>query len=612
MATILATTSLPLTGSGGPVLAGGARLAASSSPLPQRITGEADYLIDTTAAGGAIQSIDFWSSATYGLVVLAVINGRVKGYQLDGTVVVDGAAANGKCIFKVSSDLYWISRNTASASYWELDLNAGTINAKTIPSTSRRQVWPVSGGTAGKAWQVSTGTTLEEFTVATGAATGRSITAAGAINCAYPGTLGGVPSIFVLTSGLVTQYKESDLSTVRTFAASGASGLPGSNVGTTMVIDPTGLPVVWSVDGNFDRLSTAATNQGGVADRYLWSGPAQRGPGQVTSGGGAQQQGGLAWSTDGRYMAFLSSSLDGANDNRVIRVVNIQAQTAAWSYTVEYSGTFKGLQVAGAMGLLYGVTDGWRAGTTIDHRRLTWSYQRTGTGTTDPSPVAFEPNATLAVPITAGQTLVVTGTFTPALLRPYEPTAYLTELELLYSYEAAEDDQSVPVDPATATTLDVIRAAQLAALRAITPRVLADLQFDYLDEIDLAAWAAAGAPGSEIFRKVLWERAGTSDVEGVQDAFLRQVEETVSLQVFYPELLELYGRERYGSMESVIRSDARQVRDALYATRNYVTGQVFCLVEIGALQRTSEGAWVQPFVLTIRYWEAQSLYLTAS
>lgn len=422
---------VPLTGAGGPTLAGGARYAAAASPLPARVTTEADTVIDLSAVG-RIQGFIF-SEADDGVICVFNALGVTRKYNFSGTQIWTATTTNGWAPYRRSATEFAVSRSNSVANYWSLD-ESGTVTAKTgLTSAANKQIIKVIGGTSGKSWRVVLGSSVTEFDETTGADVGGGRAIAATVLAAWGGTRAGVPSLFVLTSGLVTQYKESDLTTVTAFVANGASPSPGGAFGSCLVVDPSGLPVVWTPSGDIDRLSVAATNQVGVADRYIHSGPESRGPGCFTSGSNLQQAGFIDWTADGRYVAFLAPSPDQTLDNRLIRIVNIQAQTSQWDVTVPAGSTqvLTRINVAGATGHLYGVTDAaYRSGTTRDHRRITWTYQRRDSGTTDASPVAFEPNDTLSVSLTAGQTLRIVATFTADILRPYEEAPYIAGLTI--------------------------------------------------------------------------------------------------------------------------------------------------------------------------------------
>lgn len=89
---------------------------------------------------------------------------------------------------------------------------------------------------------------------------------------------------------------------------------------------------------------------------------------------------------------------------------------------------------------------------------------------------------------------------------------------------------------------------------------------------------------------------------GTGDAILRMEEVTVTIA--YPDLPMLYGDDP-DSIEDTIRTDARQVRDALIDPGHLIAGCQAVMPNIKAPQR-GNGIWFQDVVCEITYYEAQT------
>jgi hypothetical protein len=128
-------------------------------------------------------------------------------------------------------------------------------------------------------------------------------------------------------------------------------------------------------------------------------------------------------------------------------------------------------------------------------------------------------------------------------------------------------------------------------------------KFDHVSKIKLLEQPKT----SEIFRRFEFLRGGEQEGTGFFAPDLREVIEPTTLVIAYPALREMYGADQFDDIEELIRADAKEVRELLYAPTNYVTGQTLCEVAIGEPERQGD-LYLQPFTLTLHYYEAQDLY----
>lgn len=120
----------------------------------------------------------------------------------------------------------------------------------------------------------------------------------------------------------------------------------------------------------------------------------------------------------------------------------------------------------------------------------------------------------------------------------------------------------------------------------------------------LADWADGSS--SIQFRKFEWLRSAPSAEPLVllPDTIMRVDQATVT--VAYPTMPALYGTDDLDSMEDLIRSDARQFRDALLSPGNLVDG---CCAVLPTIQEPQRGdkVWFQSIVCELTYYETQTL-----
>lgn len=158
---------------------------------------------------------------------------------------------------------------------------------------------------------------------------------------------------------------------------------------------------------------------------------------------------------------------------------------------------------------------------------------------------------------------------------------------------------------AVTTTYAAIRDNYIRLIEAITPTLLSQLAFRRgLRRQELEVWADGA--GSAAFRKFeIRQASGSADPNLLDPTALERHEEAVIL-LAYPVLPALYGTDDLDEMEKVMRSDAHQVRDAVFSPGNYLAGQYAAFVEIEEPDR-GDRVWYQPLRVTLMYLESQTL-----
>lgn len=158
---------------------------------------------------------------------------------------------------------------------------------------------------------------------------------------------------------------------------------------------------------------------------------------------------------------------------------------------------------------------------------------------------------------------------------------------------------------AVTTTYAAIRDQQIAKIEALTPTLLSQLLFRRAPRrYELAVWAESA--GSAALRK--FEIRGDEsepDPNLFDPTALERHEEAVIL-IAYPVMPALYGTDDLDEMEKVIRSDAHQVRDAVFSSGNYLAGQYAAFAGPGKTVR-GDRVWYREIAVTLQYLESQTL-----
>lgn len=157
------------------------------------------------------------------------------------------------------------------------------------------------------------------------------------------------------------------------------------------------------------------------------------------------------------------------------------------------------------------------------------------------------------------------------------------------------------------TTFEAIRDGYMAVIRALIPRRLSGIPFDFVDDESLVAWATR-MPSSELFRKCEFLSLGDTPPQSpVLEPSAQERHQPAVLTIAYPVLENLVGKEKYRELEDVMRDDAAQLHDKLFWSGNYQTGQSACMVTIAAPVRVNPQLYLQTLALQIDFYEATNL-----
>lgn len=123
----------------------------------------------------------------------------------------------------------------------------------------------------------------------------------------------------------------------------------------------------------------------------------------------------------------------------------------------------------------------------------------------------------------------------------------------------------------------------------------------------LRTWALT-AGGNVQFRLFEVSRAGSRVDAGTMDPSATMVNLPLRVTVVYPALPTLYGYRDLGQLEELIESDARQIRDALFAPGSLADGGHHAsIVEVQDVDRADGKIWFQEFTVTAKFYAAQAL-----
>lgn len=374
-------------------VSGGARLAAASGTLPQRITTEADGFIDTNAmgAGVAIQAVQMASDNSGDVIA---VNGS------SSTRRYTGAGSTWSQLWTASTGLgrslarrldvagkVMIARQTAGVAWLEVDEVTGVVVNRTLPSATSLQVFMVPGGTADRMWRHSGAAPLTESVISTGLDSGRTFSPTTCL-LAFGSNWDGTPSIYVLESATkLTRWNESTLTLMDTWTAAPGSdfGPPGSDFGRSgIIIQPDGRLIVRS-DNPFaiDRVpavGAADTHVLAGSERLIWGSHELGGPERSNLSGGAQYAPGFDISLNGRWICFIASTAASVFQ-RAIVVRNIQDQTAEWTQALTGQTSLIDINMPGERGNHYGrfgLLCNGHSNTVYDYRNTRAYYQRVG------------------------------------------------------------------------------------------------------------------------------------------------------------------------------------------------------------------------------------------
>lgn len=379
---------------------GGARVVASGSGLPQRITTAADTVLAgiSELRGGVVfdpDGLHVWVNLrTTGAIQKIRISDGATITNLSGLTTPENLS-------RALGSTKAYSGNTTQA--YQVDLVAGTLNTFTNPVANS---YHVVEGSAGKAW-ARTGNAAAgvytEFTLATGVATGRTI--ASSWDMVYDATNN---KLFALKSnGSVEKINEGTLAVELTWAAPSTTvhGIPFyGNTFRALVVDSARRPIVMDTStGHAYRYDAASA----VLDRRFLVAAAELGtPPGSTIGAARFQRQFMAFSDDDSRVCWLQANSTGGSisDTLDVRVVNIATQRARWSLPVGGNPVTVQEITAFTMGNAQFTVDAPPVGqaTAHDWRQAKWYYSIDAGARTQ-----FCPGDDLAIAVGAGSTLNV-------------------------------------------------------------------------------------------------------------------------------------------------------------------------------------------------------------
>jgi hypothetical protein len=157
------------------------------------------------------------------------------------------------------------------------------------------------------------------------------------------------------------------------------------------------------------------------------------------------------------------------------------------------------------------------------------------------------------------------------------------------------------------TTFEAIRDGYITVIRALTPRRLTNLKFDFVADESLVAWANR-MPSLELFRKAEFLTVGEAAPQSpVLEPSAQERKVAATLTLAYPVLENLVGHDKFRDLEDVMRDDAAQLHDKLFWSGNYQPGQSACFVTIAAPTRVNPQLYLQTLSLQIDFYEATNL-----
>lgn len=142
-------------------------------------------------------------------------------------------------------------------------------------------------------------------------------------------------------------------------------------------------------------------------------------------------------------------------------------------------------------------------------------------------------------------------------------------------------------------------------LEQLTPTLLPGSPFVRANRrYPLRAWADGT---TACLRHFEWTSAGDEqEVAQVQGEDVRFVRQFAALVVAYPSLPGIGGVDEMDSLEDLMESDARQIRDCLFSSGNLMADLYAVLPVIGTPERSGD-VWFQTFAIELQFRKAQTL-----
>jgi hypothetical protein len=157
------------------------------------------------------------------------------------------------------------------------------------------------------------------------------------------------------------------------------------------------------------------------------------------------------------------------------------------------------------------------------------------------------------------------------------------------------------------TTFEAIRDGYITVLRALVPRRMNEIRFDFIADETLVSWATR-MPALTVFRKAEFLTVGEVAPQAqVLEPSAQERKLQATLTIAYPVLENLVGPDKFRELEDVMRDDAAQLHDKLFWSGNYQPGQSACFVTIASPTRVNPQLYLQTLSLQIDFYEATNL-----
>lgn len=164
--------------------------------------------------------------------------------------------------------------------------------------------------------------------------------------------------------------------------------------------------------------------------------------------------------------------------------------------------------------------------------------------------------------------------------------------------------ENQPPTPVTTTTWCDVRDGIIAVLEALTPTLLGRLPFRHVHRA-FTVRQFVDRSGSAAVRKFDLRRE-TVVQQLYHAARVAEQRERAVLTVAYPTVLALYGIKDHDELERVMRSDARQIRDAVISFTNWIPGQKGAWLDVLPTKRAA-GAWFQEYEIRAEFLESMNI-----
>lgn len=336
------------------VLTNGARIATlemfDSVLLEDRFTVAQDIVVTNVIAdhNGIVadpDSLHFWTTRRSENAVkkIRISDGAVVANITTGISTPEAINTDGVSIFVACA---------GGNNIKQIDPSTATVTATYTSPTASPYHFVKTRNLADKGWVRtgnSTSGTYTEFTLSTGVATGRTL-GAGAAYHLVSTEESGTRYLYWTGGGNVLKLLESDLSLVRTFTRKGGNlTLPGHGAFRELYVDSQFRPNVRNTNtGAIDRWLSGSD----TFDKRIFDSEGHLGGGTLVAGGVRFLRDFIAFTPDGKYVAYAHVADPTTENFTAIRIRNVQTQRARLSFAnpVKAAITIKAIITKGDLG----------------------------------------------------------------------------------------------------------------------------------------------------------------------------------------------------------------------------------------------------------------------